>query len=42
MSMRHHKNEVSGCFSPLQSPRKRQQDARERAGYRNPHAYWLE
>ena len=27
MSMRYHKNEVSVCFSPLQSPRKRQEDA---------------
>ena len=30
MSMRYHKNEVSVCFSPLQSPRKRQEDAQER------------
>lgn len=35
LSMRHHKNEVSVCFSPLQSPRKRQEDAQERAWYRN-------
>ena len=32
MSMRYHKNEVSVCFSPLQSPRKRQEDAQEPSG----------
>ena len=38
----YHKNDVSGCLCPLQSPRKREEGAQERAWYRNADAYWLE